>query len=331
MQSRRSRIAGMGAYLPERVVSSDELAAYFGTTRQWILDRTGILERRFAAVGEGTAAMGAAAARRAIQDAGWLPQQVEFIIFATSSPDHFTPGAGCYMQAMLDLPNIGVIDVRNQCSGFVYALTLANALIVAGQYSRILIVCAEVHSHVLEHPSAPPDVAILFGDGAAAVALEASSEEGFITSTLHADGRGADALKLELFDIKKRPYITAQDLENGRQFPVMDGAQVFLSAVNALVKTSSEVLVRARKTLADVDLLIPHQANLRINEMVRRRLRLPEEKVLNNIQTRGNIGAGSIPLAMVEARDAGVLKRGDLLLALAFGAGFAWGGTLLRF
>ena len=331
MPTRTCRIAGMGAYLPERVVTNADLAKYLDTTDEWIIQRTGIHERRYTKPGEGTASMGAEASRRALADAKWTTRDVEFIVFATLSPDHFFPGAGCYMQALLGVPGIGVLDVRNQCTGFLYGLTVANALIVAGQYSRILVVGSETHSACLEDAKAPRDVAVLFGDGAAAVALEASTEEGILSSVLHADGRGADALKLELFDFKCKPYITHEDLDKGRHFPVMDGKAVFRNAIDGMVEACQETLARAGKRLSDVDLVIPHQANLRISEAVRTKLELPPEKVFNNIRTRGNTTAASIPLAMVEAREAGLLKRGNLLLLLAFGSGFTSGGTLLRF
>jgi 3-oxoacyl-[acyl-carrier-protein] synthase-3 len=321
----------MGAYLPERVVSNADLTRYLDTSDEWIVQRTGIHERRYTAPGEGTASMGAEAARRALADAGWTPEDVDFIVFATITPDHFFPGAGCYMQALLGLPHVGALDVRNQCTGFLYALTVADAFIVAGRYSRILVVGAETHSACLEDPAAPRDVAVLFGDAAAALTLEAGQGDGLLSAVLHADGRGADALKLELFDFKRKPYITPADLQQGRHFPVMDGRQVFRSAVERMVEAAGETLAKAGKSLADVDLVIPHQANLRISEAVRTHLGLPPEKMFNNIQHRGNTTAASIPLAMVEAREAGILRRGHLLLLLAFGSGFTWGGALLRF
>jgi 3-oxoacyl-[acyl-carrier-protein] synthase-3 len=331
MHMRTSRFAGLGAYLPERVVTNQDLAKYLDTSDEWIVQRTGIHERRFTNPGEGTASMGAEAAKRAVADAGWSLSEVDFIVFATLTPDHFFPGAGCYMQAQLGLPGVGVLDVRNQCTGFLYGLTVANALIVAGQYQRILVVGSETHSACLEDPRAPRDVAVLFGDGAAAVAMEAGTGEGLLSSVLHADGRGAEFLKLELFDFKQKPYITEKDLHAGRQFPRMDGRQVFRSAVDGMVGACQETLAAVGKTLADVDLVIAHQANLRIAEAVRIRLELPAEKMFNNIQTRGNTTAASIPLAMVDARAAGKLKRGQLLMLLAFGSGFTWGGHLWRF
>jgi 3-oxoacyl-[acyl-carrier-protein] synthase-3 len=322
----------MGAYLPQRVVTNDDLAKYLDTSDEWIVQRTGIHERRFTGAGEGTASMGAEAARRAVADAGWSLGDIEFIIFATTTPDHFFPGAGCYMQAMLGLPGIGALDVRTQCTGFIYGLSVANALLVSGQYTRILLVGSETHSGCLEDPAAPRDVAVLFGDGAAAVAMEAApTGEGILSSVLHADGRGADALKLELFDFTHKPYISAADLQAGKHFPVMDGRLVFRNAVEGMVSACHETLAKAGKTLAEVDVVIPHQANLRIAEAVRTRLGLPPEKMFNNIQTRGNLTAASIPMAMVDARGAAILKRGQLVMLLAFGSGFTWAGALLRF
>jgi 3-oxoacyl-[acyl-carrier-protein] synthase-3 len=306
----------MGAYLPERVVTNHDLAKYLDTSDEWIVQRTGIHERRYTKPGECSESMGAEATRRAVGDAGWSLSDIEFIIFTTLSPYHFFPGAGCYMQAMLGLPGIPALDVRNQCSAFPYALTVANALIVAGQYRRVLVVGSEAHSPVVGDPKAPRDVAVLFGDAAAAVALEGSPEPGLLGSVLHADGRGADSLKLELYDFTKKPYISHADLDSGRQFPVMDGRQVFRHAVDGMVAACQEVLAQAGKKLADVDLVIPHQANLRISEAVRERLELPPEKVFNNIQYRGNTTAASIPF---------------LLLTPAFGAGFTWGAVLWRF
>ena len=331
MEIRHSRIAGMGAYLPERIVTNDELGRFLGVTNNWIVERCGIRERRFAAQGEGTAAMAAKAIRSAVGDAGWSLRDIDFIIFATLSPDHFFPGSGCYAQALLGLPNIPVMDVRNQCSGFVYSLVVANALIASAQYHRIVVVGAEVHSHCLEVPETNNEVAVLFGDGAAAVALEVGDTPTILASELHVDGTGADALKMEVFDNSRRPFLTVEDIHNRRHIPVMDGIRVFRRAVTEMTATAKALVAKAGKRIEDLDLAIAHQANLRIVEMVRLRLGLPPEKMFNNIQTRGNTTAASIPLAMVEARDAGVLKRGNLLLLVTFGSGFTWGGAVIRY
>lgn len=331
METKHCRIAGMGAYLPKRVVTNEELGKFLGVTDEWIVERCGIRERRFAAQGEGTAAMGAEAVRQAAADAGWKLEDIEFIFFATLSPDHLFPGSGVYLQNILGLPFTPAMDVRNQCTGFLFSLVTANALIASGQYRRIMIVGAETHSHCLEVPETNKEVAILFGDGAAAVALDLGDRPLILSSLLQVDGSGADYLKLELFDFKRRPYVTPEDIHNRSHIPVMDGMRVFLRAVSELCATAKIVVEKAGKQLQDVDLVVPHQANLRINETIRKRLKLPPEKFFNNIQKRGNTTAASIPLAMVEAREAGVLKRGQDVLLLAFGSGFSWGGILIRY
>ena len=325
------RIAGMGYYLPERVVTNQDITKYLDTTDEWIVERTGIKERRFAAPGEGTAQMGAEATRKAVVDAGWKLSDIEFVIFATLSPDHLFPGSGCYMQGLLDIPGIGVLDIRNQCSGFIYGLAIAQAFIATGQYKRILLVGSETHSHCLEDPKAPRDVAVLFGDGAAAVCLEATDGEGVMATVMHADGSKADALKLECFNFRNLPFVTPEDIQAGKHFPVMDGRQVFVRAVEGMLQASEEVLKKAGKKLDDIKLIVPHQANLRISEAVRKKLGVDPDRVFNNIMTRGNTTAASIPLAMAEAREAGKLNRGDLVLLLAFGSGFTWGGAVLRY
>ncbi len=331
MELRHSRIAGMGAYLPGRVVTNEELGRYLGVTSDWILERCGIRERRFAAQGEGTAEIAAHAIRSAVADAGWQLADVDFMLFATLSPDHFFPGSGCYAQSLLGLPNIPVMDVRNQCSGFVYSLVVANALIASGQYNKVVIVGAEIHSHCLEVPETNSEVAVLFGNGAAAVALEVSTTPTILASELHVDGSGADALKMEVFDNSRRPFLTFDDLQNRRHIPVMDGIRVFRRAVVEMTATAKALAAKVGKKVEDFDLIIAHQANLRIVEMLRQRLGLPAEKMFNNIQTRGNTTAASIPLAMVEAREAGVLKRGQWVLLLTFGSGFTWGGAVVRY
>jgi 3-oxoacyl-[acyl-carrier-protein] synthase-3 len=331
MEIRHSRIAGIGAYLPKRVVSSAELGKFLGVTEDWILERCGIRERHYAAEGEGTAAMAAEAVKRAVADAGWQLADIDFILFATLSPDHFFPGSGVYLQTMLGLGHIAVMDVRNQCTGFLYSLVTADALIASGKYKRIVVVGAEIHSHCLEVPETTKEIAILFGDGAAAVALEAGEEPMLLASVLHADGSGAHCLKLELFDVSRRPWITTEDIQNRRHIPVMDGMRVFIRAVKEITRTAKFVVEQAGKRLEDVDLIIPHQANIRVIETVRKHLKLGPEKFFNNIQVRGNTTAASIPLAMADARDAGVLKRGQLVLLVAFGSGFTWGGTLIRY
>ena len=331
MQKTHCAIVGMGAYLPERVVTNDDLATLFDTSDDWIRSRTGIVERRYAAQGEGTAQLASHAAREAMADAGWTADDVDLLLFATLSPDHHFPGSGCYLQAMLDLGSVPAMDLRTQCTGFLYGLATARAFIVSEQYRRVLVVGAEIHSHTLEHPDAPRDLAVLFGDGAAAVAVERTDKPGLLAPVLHADGRGASALQLTLFEMSRRPWVTPQDIEAGRQFPTMDNAKVFLEAVRRMEQAVHEVLASAGHDLDEVALVIPHQANLRISEALRRRLGLAPERVFNNIQTRGNLTAASLPMALYDARQAGRLPERGLVLLVAFGSGFTWGGALLRF
>ncbi len=326
-----SRIVGMGAYLPARVVRNDELTKLFDTSDEWIRARTGIVERRYAAQGEGTAELASHAAREAMAEAGWGPEDIDLLLFATLSPDHLFPGSGCFLQAMLGLGSVPAMDLRTQCTGFLYGLATARAFIASGQYQRVLLVGAEIHSHTLEHPDAPRDLAVLFGDGAAAVALERSTTPSVLATVLHADGRGAAALKLELFEMGRRPYLTVDDIPAGRHLPVMDNAKIFLEAVRHMEAAAHEVLAIAGKDLEDVALVVPHQANLRISEALRRRLGLEPERVYNNIQTRGNLTAASLPMALYDARSEGRLPLEGLVLLLAFGRGFTWGGALLSF
>ena len=251
-----SRIAGLGAYLPERVVSNAELGATLGVTEDWIVERCGVRERRYAAEGEGTAAMAAEAVRRAAAHAGWRLADIDFLILATLSPDHFFPGSGVYTQQLLGLPHIGVMDVRNQCTGFLYSLVTADALIQSGRCRRVMVVGSETHSHCLNVPNTNKEVAVLFGDGAAAVALDDSGTQPLLAaSTLHADGEGAAHLMLEMFDIRKRPYVTPDDIEANKHIPVMNGVRVFLRAVAEMVATAERLVTTAGISLSDVDLL----------------------------------------------------------------------------
>lgn len=243
MMAGHSRIVGLGAYLPERIVTNAEIGAFVGVSEDWIVERCGIRERRYAADGEGTAAMASEAVKKCAADAGWELDEIDFVVFATLSPDHFFPGAGVYMQTRLGLPHIPVMDIRNQCSGFLYGLVVADALISTGAYRKVAVIGADLHSHCLEVPETSKDVAVLFGDGAAAVAMERAEEKHLLASDLHVDGSGADYLKLELFDNKRRPWITAEDIVARRQIPVMDGVKVFLRAV-------AETTASARTTLA---------------------------------------------------------------------------------
>ncbi|MBZ0253858.1 MAG: beta-ketoacyl-ACP synthase 3, partial [Candidatus Methylomirabilis sp.] len=275
---------------------------------------------------------GVLAAERALANAGVRKEEIDFIIFATLSPDHHFPGSGVYMQDKLGIPGVGALDVRNQCSGFLYSLAVADAFVRTGQYKRILVVGAENHSHCLEDPRNSRDVAVLFGDGAGAAVVGPSESEdrGIFSIHLHADGSGADALKMDVFDFSKLPFISEEDLRAGIQWPKMDGRKVFMNAVGRMKEVMQEALKSSGFGVEDIDMVIPHQANLRINETVRKSLGMPEEKFHNNLQKYGNTTAASIPLALTEAIELGKVKPGSLVAFVAFGAGFTWGAAVMR-
>ncbi len=328
----RSRILGVGRYLPERRVTNFDLEKMFDTSDAWIQQRTGIVERRYAEKGVYCSDLALEASRNALENAGMEPEEIDFIILATLSPDHHFPGTGCTLQRKLEIPEVGCLDVRNQCSGFIYSLTVADAFVRIGMYKRILVVGAEVHSSALNFTNEGRDVAVLFGDGAGAVIVGPSEdpERGILASRLHADGRYADALKLDIWDISQKPFITYADIDEGRVWPKMRGKEVFRVAVTKMPEVIENILKDTGLSLDDISLFIPHQANLRINQFCAARLEVSEEKFFNNIHRYGNTTAGSIPIALSEALEQGSVREGDTLLLVAFGAGFTWGATVIR-
>lgn len=328
---RGSRIVGMGHHLPSRVVTNDDLSAWMETSDEWIHQRTGIRERRWVDGDVGASELAEVAARQALEEAGLGPRDIDLILFATLSPDVFFPGSGCFLQARLGIPGTPAMDIRNQCTGFLYGLATADAYVRAGMARRVLVVGAEVHSSGLDISTRGRDVAVLFGDGAgAAVVAETDGPSRILDSELHADGRYAEILMVEAPASRTQPRLTAAMMEEGRHFPKMDGKAVFKHAVERLPEVIRSLLARNGLTLDDVAVLVPHQANLRINEMVARALQLPPERVVNNIQKYGNTTAASIPIALHEAVLDGRVKEGDLVLLAGFGAGLTWGATLVR-
>ena len=323
---------GTGFYVPERVVSNQDLSERMDTSDEWIVERTGIRERRWVSEGETGAGMALSASTDALEEAGMGPADVDAIILATLSPDHFFPGTGVFLQRELGLAGVPALDIRDQCTGFLYGLSVADAWIKSGQYSTILLVGVEIQSTGIDVTTRGRDMAVLFGDGAGAVVLGATEEEdrGVLSTHLHADGRHAEILWCDAASSARHPRITAEDLEAGRHHPSMVGKEVFKHAVRRMPEVVQEALSANGLTTEDIDLLIPHQANLRISEMVRRRLGLPEDRVYNNIERYGNTTAATIPIALAEVVDKGLLGRGDLLALTAFGSGLTWGSALIR-
>ncbi len=331
---RLTRIAGVGHFVPERVVTNHDLAALMDTSDEWIRERTGIEERRFAEPEIRCTDLGFMATQAAIADAGWRPDDIQFIIFATLSPDMYFPGNGVLLQHELGLHGIGALDVRDQCTGFVYALSAADAYVRMGMFDRVLVVGAELQSAGLRMTTQGRDTAVLFGDGGGAVCLEVTDgSEGsyLIWHHLHADGRFARDLCIAKPGSANRPWITKEMLDEGSTDPYMNGREVFKHAVTKFPEVIAEALTAQGMTADDLKLVIPHQANERITEAVRKRLRVPEQKVYSNIARYGNTTAASIPLALSEAVKCQQVTRGDLLCLVAFGSGFTWGASLLRY
>ncbi len=332
----RTAILGLGHYVPSRVVTNVELSKRMDTSDEWIQQRTGIKERRhvdFPNDPMGSSDLAARAAANALADAGCAATDIDCIIYATLSPDRNFPGDGVLVGAKLGLAGVPALDIRNQCSGFLYGLQVADAFLKAGTYKRILLIGSEVHSTGLDFTDRGRDVAVIFGDGAGAAVLGPARDDsqGVLAVALHADGRFADELHLPFPSSAKMPRITEEDVRAGKHYPVMNGKNVFKHAIVRMPEVVGEVLAAAGLAVSDIDMLIPHQANLRISEAVQKKLELPDAKVFNNIQKYGNTTAASIPLALDEAVRQGRVARGDLVCLTAFGAGFTWGGALLRY
>ncbi|MGE5092738.1 MAG: 3-oxoacyl-ACP synthase III family protein [Bacillota bacterium] len=328
----RSRFLGTGMAVPDRVVTNDDLSRLMDTTDEWIRTRTGIQERRWVREGETGADLALAASRRALEMAELSPAQVDAIVYATSTPDHFAPGNGVYLQRMLGAGQIPAIDIRTQCSGFVYALSVADAWIRAGMYRTILVVGAEVQCTGMDISTAGRNTAVIFADGAGAAVLGPSEEadHGILGFDLHSDGNYAEKLWVDVPGSMYHPRISQAQLDEGRHFLMMDGKEVFRHAVVRMPESVTTVLAGLGLAPADLSLLIPHQANLRISEMVQRSLGLRDDQVYNNIQRYGNTTAATIPIALDECVRAGRIRRGDLLAFTAFGSGFMWGSVALR-
>lgn len=335
LMSIRTIIRSTGRFTPERVITNHDLTQWMETSDDWIRQRTGIEERRWVDPkgGVGASDLALEASKIALARAEWKPEDIDLIIFATLSPDIMFPGSGCLLQEKLGLSTTPTLDIRQQCTGFVYGLVTADAMIKSGYAKKILFVGSEVHSAGLDISTRGRDVAVLFGDGAGAVCLEGIETKenvGILAGSLHSQGKFAEQLFVEAPSFRQWPATSKEMLEEGRQFPKMEGPTVFKNATKRMPEVAKEVLAKANLTIDDVDLLIPHQANLRINQMVQKMLGLPDEKVFNNIMRYGNTTAASIPLALDEAYELGKVPSKATMMFVAFGAGFTWGGVLYR-
>jgi 3-oxoacyl-[acyl-carrier-protein] synthase-3 len=324
-------ILGMGIYVPDRIVTNDDLAVMMNTSDEWIRQRTGIEQRHFAPDDMGCAEMAYRATLHALENAHQSAAAIDCILFATLSPDYHFPGSGCLVGKKLGLPGVPAIDIRAQCSGFIYSLSIADQFIKTGQYERILVIGAEKHSMALEFADRGRDVTVLFGDGAGAVIMGPSDDDrGVISTHLHADGEFAEVLWLECPGSAHPRWITHEMLDEGRTFPRMKGKLVFKHALERIPEVIHEALSKNQLAIQDIDLFIFHQANLRIIENVSQQLGIPKERIYNNIQKYGNTTAASIPIALYEARGLGLLSPGRRVLLSSFGSGFTWASALIR-
>ena len=336
MSKIRSKVMGVGYYVPPRVVTNADLATTYGidTSDEWIQQRTGIKQRHFVDPGTTNSDLAVFAAKKALDAAQVKREEIDFILYATLSQDHEFPGTGCFFQAKMEMPGVPTMDIRNQCTGFLYGLQMADALVRTGQYKRILVVGSEVHSRGLDLTTRGRDVSVLFGDGACAAVVGVANEgdKGEILHIeTHADGAFAKELWIDSPGCAYDPVrVSKEMIDDGRIFPTMNGKTVFLHAVRRMPEVLLSVLKASGMSLDQVDLLVPHQANLRINEAVAKTLGLSEDRVFNTIQRFGNTTAATIPIGLAEAVAQGKLKSGMTVALAAFGSGFTWGAALLR-
>lgn len=331
-----SKISGLGFYVPNNVVTNDDLSKIIDTNDEWIQERTGIKERRHIIRGEDTTtSMGVKAAKIAIERSGISKEEIDFVIFATLSPDYYFPGPGVLVQRDLELRTVGALDVRNQCSGFVYAISIADQYIKTGMYKNILVIGSELHSTGLDMTTRGRGVSVIFGDGAGAAVLsrEEDLSKGILSTHLHSEGQHAEELALIAPGMGKRwvtDIIADNNPDDQSYFPYMNGQFVFKNAVVRFSEVIMEGLQANNLQVSDIDMLIPHQANLRISQFIQQKFKLTDDQVYNNIQKYGNTTAASIPIALTEAWEQGKIKSGDLVVLAAFGSGFTWGSVIIR-
>ncbi|MCC7442240.1 MAG: ketoacyl-ACP synthase III [Bdellovibrionales bacterium] len=338
MSSTRSKILSVGTYIPENLWTNDDLKKLMDTSDEWIQQRTGIRQRYWAHESQSTSDLALSASEQAIERAGIEKSKIDLVILATLSPDHEFPGTACFLQAKLGLPGIPALDVRQQCTGFIYGVSIADQFIRTGMYKHVLVVGAEIHSKGLNRTTAGREVSVLFGDGAGAVVMAAvdvrdpAKDSCVISTHLFADGAFAKELWIPApgssYPIAAR--MTHEMIDQGLQWPQMNGKTVFVHAVKRMPEAVLTALEANRLQVSDIDLFVFHQANLRINEMVAKQLGIPAEKVFNTIDRFGNTTAATIPIGLNEAVAAGKLKKGMLVMSAAFGSGFTWASSLIR-
>jgi 3-oxoacyl-[acyl-carrier-protein] synthase III len=327
----RARFLGTGFAVPDRIVTNDDLSRLMDTSDEWIRTRTGIQERRWVREGETGAGLAHLASLRALEAAGLVAGDLDAIVYATSTPDHFAPGNGVYLQRLLELGTIPSIDIRNQCSGFIYALAIADAFIRCGRFRHVLVVGAEIQSTAMDVTTAGRNTAVLFADGAGAAVLGPSNgERGILAFDLHGEGAHAEKLWVDAPGSMYHPRVSQRHIEEGRHFLEMDGKEVFRHAVARMPESIRAVLAATGHTTEDLRLLVAHQANLRIAEMMQKSLGLRDDQVYNNIMRYGNTTAATIPIALDECIHAGRIQPGDLVALTAFGSGFLWGSAVVR-
>lgn len=332
-----SKIIGLGKYLPENVVTNADLEKIMDTSDAWIQERTGIKERRHIVKGDGnsTSVMGVKAARIAIERAGLESNDIDFILFATLSPDYYFPGSGVLVQEALQIPNCPAMDIRMQCSGFVYAIATADQFIKTGMYKNILVIGSELQSQGIDISTRGRSISVIFGDGAGAAILsrEADSSKGILSSHLHSEGKHALELAAEAPGMGKRwvtDIIAENNPEDMSYRPYMNGQFVFKNAIKRFSEVIHQGLEANNLQVSDIDMLVPHQANLRISQYIQKKFKLSDDQVYNNIQNYGNTTAASIPIALSEACEQGKIKSGDTVVLAAFGSGFTWGSVIIK-
>ena len=331
-----SKIKGIGHYVPDNIVTNKSLTKFMDTDDEWIVERTGIHERRWIdpTTDDSPSTMGTKAAKIAIANAGLKPENIDFIIFATLSPDYYFPGPGVMVQEQLGLAEIGALDVRNQCSGFLYSLSVADQFIKTGMYENILVIGSENHSGALEKTTRGRGVSVIFGDGAGAVVLQRTSQpkKGILSTHLHSEGKYAEELSIIAPSAMKwvDKIMEENDPQDTSYYPHMNGNFVFKHAIVRFQEVIMEALLANGYEKSDISLLIPHQANLRISQFIQKQMKLSDKQVYNNIMRYGNTTAASIPIALSEAYTEGKIKEGDLICFAAFGSGFTWASALIR-